>query len=285
MRLSMTQFSRGLYTKAIDEDVFSRAATVAFYFSFAFFPLLLFLVSLFGVVLENAAGMRAELFAYLKQIMPPSAFELVQATIYEVILGSSSSTLTFGLLIALWSASAGFDNLRIALNAVYNIREKRAWQKRTLIVLLLTICIGLLITIALGFIFNGPLILEWALGDFTPVLFRILGWFVILITVFTGFMMIFSVLPNYPKKSKRKLVPGAIFCVIFWIGLSAAFRIYLHYFDTYSKMYGSLGAMIILMLWLYLTALVILLGGIINSILMGNNEPEPEPNLDKLVEA
>src|SRR5688500_86579 len=108
-------FSKELYDKFFETDVMSAAAQVAFYFSFAFFPLLLFLISVFGMVLESTDELRGELYGYLAQIMPPSAYTLVQTTMDEIIETSSGSKLTFGLLITLWSASAGIDSLRIAL--------------------------------------------------------------------------------------------------------------------------------------------------------------------------
>lgn len=264
MQFSMKQFWHRLYEKAIDEDVFSRAATVAFYFSFAFFPLLLFLISFFGFVLDNSTDLRSELFIYLRQLMPPSAYELVQTTIFEVIAGSSGATLTVGLIITLWSASAGVDSLRIALNGVYDLKETRARWKTFLLAILLTICIGILISVALGLIFYGSQALGKILPFSFPFLLRLLGWIVSLVALLLAFTLFYSVLPDH--KDWKWVTPGAIIGILLWILLSAAFQMYLEYFDTYSAMYGSLGAMIILMLWLYLTALVILVGAIINVI-------------------
>jgi membrane protein len=267
MRSSLKQFSHRLYEKAFDEDVFSRAASVAFYFSFAFFPLLLFLISLFGLVLDNATELRGELFFYLKQIMPKSAFDLVQATIFEVIVGSTSTTLTIGLVVALWSAAAGFDSLRVALNGVYGLRETRPRWKSALLVLLLTLCIGLFISVALGCIFYGTNILGWLLPFSSPFLLKLLGWITVLISLLIVFTLLYGVLPDHKEHRWKWVAPGSITGICLWLLLSGAFQVYLAFFDTYSATYGSLGAMIILMLWLYLTALVILLGGILNVIL------------------
>ena len=127
MKTDLKTFFKRLYQKALfEEDILSTAAQVAFYFSFALFPLLLFLVSLFGIILESADEFRNELFFYLRQIMPFSAFELVQKTIQEVTENSSGGKLTFGLLIALWSASAGIDSLRIALKFGLQSAKKNA---------------------------------------------------------------------------------------------------------------------------------------------------------------
>ena len=255
-----------LYEKAFDDDIFSRAAQVAFYFSFALFPLLLFLLTLFGIFLSNAEEFRIELFLYLHQIMPLSAFELVQSTIKEVMEQSSGSKLTIGLLIALWSASAGIDSLRIALNNVYNLKETRSWWKTKLLSLILTLVIGALISIAIGIIFYGT----HFFASFLPIeslsVFKILNWITILIIILIAFGTLYSFGPNHKPFHWRWNTPGAIVGIVLWLVFSNFFRVYLEYFDTYAKTYGSLGAMIILMLWLYLTALVILIGGAINAI-------------------
>ena len=149
MKNKIKDFLLKIYDKAFEEDVFSSAAQVAFYFSFSLFPLLIFLISLFGIVLSSADDLRNELFYYLSQIMPVTAFKLVKDTIKEVTENSTGGKLTIGLLVALWSAAAGVDSLRIALNSVYNVKEKRAWWKTKL--LSLTMIVGLTVLISLDF--------------------------------------------------------------------------------------------------------------------------------------
>src|SRR5690242_7825735 len=143
-------FFRETYNKFFEVDVMSGSAQVAFYFSFAFFPLLLFLVSLFGIVLESTDELRAELYVYLAQLMPGSAYELVRTTMDEIIETSSGGKLTIGLLVTLWSASAGVDSLRIALNRVYELKESRPWWKTKLQSLALTFLFILLLGIGLA---------------------------------------------------------------------------------------------------------------------------------------
>jgi hypothetical protein len=138
--LKLKDFFYRLYDKAYnEEDLLSSAAQVAFYFTFALFPLLLFLISLFGIVLESADDLRTELFFYLSQAMPGSASDLVKKTIEEVTESSSGGKLTFGILIALYSASAGIDSIRVALNGVYNLTETRAWWRTKVLSIILTL--------------------------------------------------------------------------------------------------------------------------------------------------
>lgn len=280
MKINLKTFFKRLYQKALfEEDVLSTAAQVAFYFSFALFPLLLFLVSLFGIILESADEFRNELFFYLRQIMPYSAFDLVQSTIREVTENSSGGKLTIGILIALWSASAGVDSLRIALNSVYNLEEKRSWFKTKLLALGLTFSLTLLITIACGIVFYGWKFLSLVLDSVSipipsPFFLMVLQWITVLIVLLIIFGLLYNFLPGHKPHKWVWITPGSVTGIILWLTLSYAFRTYLSFFNTYDKTYGSLGAVIILMLWLYLTALVILTGGIINAILQEMTDPE-----------
>jgi membrane protein len=118
-----------LYERSFETDLFNRAAQVAFYFSFSLFPFLLFLTSVFGLILESTDALKRELYSYIARVLPNSAFELVRTTLNEVSTGSTTGKLTLGLLITLWSASAGLDSIRNALNAVYGLTETRFYGK------------------------------------------------------------------------------------------------------------------------------------------------------------
>ncbi len=278
--LSFKSFFSRLYDKSfIEEDLMSSAAQVAFYFAFALFPLLLFFVSLFGIVLESANDLRTEMFYYLRQIMPSTAFELVKTTIDEVSQNSSGGKLTIGILIAVWSASAGIDSLRVALNGVYNLSEERAYWKTKLSSLLMTLGLGVLITIALGGVFYGSKFVLLILNTVnlpiqSPFLLGLLQWLIVLSVLIIIFAIIYNFLPRHKKHTWVWISPGTVAGIILWLLLSYSFRLYLEYFNTYDKTYGSLGAMIILLLWLFLTALVILTGGSINAVLQEFSDPE-----------
>lgn len=278
-QISYKDFFKRLYAKAWDEeDLLSSAAQVAFYFAFALFPLLLFLVSLFGIVLESANDLRNEMFFYLRQVMPGSASDLVQKTIEEVSQNSSGGKLTLGIGVALYSASAGIDSIRIALNGVYNLTETRPWWKTKLLSLFLTFILSVLITVALGIIFYGEKLLTFVLDSIklpipSPFFLGILQWVTVLIVLISTFALLYNYLPKHKKHAWVWITPGAIVGIVLWLALSYAFRLYLGYFNTYDKTYGSLGAVIILNLWLYLTALVILIGGSINAVLQEFTDP------------
>lgn len=283
-------FFKALYDKFFDTDVMSSAAQVAFYFSFAFFPLLLFLVSLFGMLLDSTDELRGELYRYLAQIMPSTAYQLVRTTMDEIIETSSGGKLTIGLLVTLWSASAGVDSLRSALNRVYQFRESRSWWKTKLQSLVMTLMFILLIAIVLAGVTAG-----WSLVKVTTAglgfeitsawVLSTIQWASIVIVMLFATAVVYSWLPCAKRFHWTVISPGAITAILVWITFSGLFRLYLQYFNTYNKAYGSLGAVIILMLWMYITGVALLLGGAINSVLYDMRKAKHEPPPDGEIQA
>jgi membrane protein len=270
-------FFKELYDKFFETDVMSAAAQVAFYFSFAFFPLLLFLVTLFGLVLESTEELRSELYAYLAQLMPKSAYQLVRTTMDEIIESSSGGKLTIGLLVTLWSASAGVDSLRIALNRVYELRETRSWWNTKFHALVLTLLFIVLLAVGLAAVTAGWSLARVALAGIglevsSAWLVTAVHWGSIIIVMIFCTAVVYSWLPCFKKFHWVWISPGSITAILVWIIFGSLFRLYLQYFNTYNKAYGSLGAVIILMLWMYITGVALLLGGAINSVLTDMSE-------------
>ena len=266
------RFFARLYERSFDADIFSRAAQVAFYFSFALFPLLYFLVSLFGILIESSDGLRGELFSYLHQIMPASVFDLVRKTIDEIVANSTGSKATLGLIVTLWSASAGVDAIRSALNAVYELKEQRNWLRTKAQSLLLTFVVTILAAIVLATVFYGWQLVQYGLAGIglevtSPLILITIQWISTLLVMLVACEVIYNLLPNFRTFRWIWITPGSIVAIILWILLTTGFRIYLGYFNSYNKAYGSLGAVIIMMLWLYLTASALMIGGAINSVL------------------
>ena len=280
------KFFRNLYRKIESTDLFNRAAQVAFYFSFAFFPLLLFLVTLVGIVLGSTENLKHELYSYLFQIMPPSAFDLVHKTLDEIVDNSSSSKLTIGILITLWSASAGVDSLRSSLNAVYELKEGRPWWKTKLQSLVLTLLFILLVAIALIAVSIGWEFFQYILGlgglkVASPFVLIGLQWISLLLVLLFATEVIYSWVPCFDKFKWVWITPGSVVAIFLWVAVTSGFKVYLQYFNTYNKAYGSLGAVIILMLWMYLSGTSILIGGAINSVLTKMTEAKEEPSDEK----
>lgn len=266
------QFFVRLYNRVWEADIFDRSAQVAFYFSFAIFPLLYFLVSLFGLVLESSDGLRTELFAYLRRLMPYAVFDLIRKTVDEIVVNSTGGKAALGLLVALWSASAGVDAIRSALNAVYKLRETRSWWWTKLQSLYITLIVLILITFILAVVFYGWQLVQYSLASIglevtSPLILVTIQWITILLVTLFTCEIIYNLLPDFRAFKWKWIAPGSIVAILLWIIFTSGFRLYLGYFNTYNRAYGSLGAVIIMMLWLYLTALALMIGGAINSVL------------------
>ena len=250
--------------------MFGRAAQLSYYFLLALFPLLIFLTSFIGFVVGSGTGMRHSLFNYLRQVMPSSAFQLVDSTIWEITNASGGGKISFGILAALWAASSGMGAITQALNVAYDVRETRPWWKQRVVAVGLTVALSLLIISALALVLYGGRIADSMAGHFGfgnafTLTWKILQWPMLLGFMLTAFGLIYYWAPDLHDQDWRWVTPGSVIAVAAWLVISFGFRVYLHFFDSYSKSYGSLGAVIVLMLWLYLTGAAVLVGGEINS--------------------
>lgn len=259
-----------VYKQVSEDDIFGRAAQLSYYFLLALIPLLLFLTSVIGIALGSGTGLRHSLFDYLGRVMPPSAFKLIDTTMYEVSAGGSGGKLSFGILAALWAASSGMTAIIGSLNVAYEVKETRPWWRTRLTAILLTIALSFIIIIALILVLYGGGIAEYlsnrfGLGDAFTITWKIAQYPLAIIFVLLAFSTLYYVAPNLKNASWKFVTPGAVIGVALWLLVSFGFRLYLNYFDSYNKTYGSLGAVIILMLWFYFTGLAILIGGGVNS--------------------
>jgi len=275
------RFFGRLYNKVLETDIFGSAAQTAFYFSFSIFPLIYFLVSLFGLALESADALKSEVFAYLLRVMPLSAFELVRRTVDEVVANSSGGKLTLGLVITLWSASSGVDATRRALNAVYELKETRAWWRTKLESLGITLVVTFLAALTLAIVFYGThlidvLAVSLGIPNTSPLILISIQWLSILLLMLFACEIIFNLLPDFKRFQWRWITPGSVVAIVLWLMLTSLFRLYIASFNSYDRTYGSLGAVIILMFWLYLTALVVMVGGAINSVISDMREETGE---------
>jgi len=276
MSLTVVARSKRIFRRINDDEIFGRAAQLSYYFLLALFPLLLVLINLLGYLAQEGTEFRAKLIAYLGAVMPSSAVTLVHTTLDEISNSSGSGKLSLGLLAALWAASNGMGAISQTLNIVYEVRETRPWWKVRLISVTLTVSLSVLIISALAIVLYGgsigdALAGKYGLSQFFTVVWNILQWPIALGFVLATFNLIYNFAPNVRRDQRRWFSAGAVIGVALWLLVSFGFRIYLHYFDSYSVTYGSLGALIVLMLWFYLTGVAILIGGEVNSELQKSN--------------
>jgi membrane protein len=281
--LTWKDLGKRVLSEIQEDDVFGRSAQLAYYFLLALFPLLLFLMSVIGLLLGSGTGLRHSLFNYLSQVLPGGAFQLVDSTISEVSAASSGGKVTFGLLAALWAASNGMGAITQALNVAYNVKETRPWWKQRLTAMGLTLNLSVLIISALVLVLYGGRLAYYVAGNYGfgevfNITWKVLQWPIVLAFILLAFALIYYLAPDLHEQKWAWVTPGSVVGVGLWLLVSFGFKLYLHFFDSYSKTYGTLGAVIVLMLWLYLTGAAILVGGEVNSEIENAAAKEGDPD-------
>lgn len=254
----------------MDADNLSLAAAgVAFYALLALFPALAALVSIYGL-LSDPATITAQL-AEVRHLVPAEVYAIIDGQLTQVA-GTSNTALGFGFLLGLvlsiWSANKGMLALLMGLNIVYHQREKRGFIKLNLLSLGMTFGAMLLVVVALFIIVAVPIVLDFvglgALADWTVLIMR---WPLIAGAVVLGLGLLYRFGPDRRPARWRWLTWGAVGATVVWAIASAGFSFYVANFDSYNETYGSMGAVIILLMWFYITAFITLLGAEVNAAL------------------
>ncbi len=261
------------FTAFNDDNLISRAAELGYYFLFALFPTLVTASAIVGLVAKSANDVYVKLLGYLALIVPKDALQIVMETFNQTTAHSTGGKLTFGLAAAIWSASVGFSAIQDTLNIVYKVKETRPYWKARGSAMLVTVLLAVIITVTLGCLLAGTycshLVREhvWhnQLAHFYQVSIHLFFDVCTAAMLVLLFALIYYYAPDIPNKKWRWLTPGATIGIVCWFLASLLLRLYLHYFNSYSVTYGSLGAVIILLTWFYVTGLMLLLGAEINS--------------------
>lgn len=268
--LTFRQLAGAVARGSHEHDLVGRASGLAFDFLFALFPFLLFLISLFALFAAHSPELQASLLASFARFLPPEDFQLLSKVIGELVRNSGGGILTFGFLAAIWFSSSGVSSMISTLNAVYQVGETRSWLKVRGIALGLTLLISASLFSALVLILIGGEFADWLgkalqIGPAALMMWKALQWPAAAAFVTFSYSLIYYFGPALQKPQRRWVTPGSLFSVVLWLVSAAGFRIYLHFFNSYNATYGSLGAVMILLAWLYLAALAFLIGGEINA--------------------
>lgn len=271
--VSPKEIARRSIRSAIDDRVFDSAAELAFYFLFALFPSLILASAIVGIVARSTSEIYAKLLAYLAVVIPDSAMNQVMMTFNQTAAASTSGKITFGLLGAVWAASAGVSAIQCTLNGVYKIEETRPYFAARLSAIGLSLLTSAIGTLCLVSMFGGDWFahaLREYIGDKTFAWMageavRAIAWMVAAILFMFVLGLLYYFAPDWRHHRWRWSTPGAVFGICGWLIASLGFRVYLHFFHSYTATYGSLGAVVILLTWFYISGLMLLLGGEINS--------------------
>jgi len=271
--MTLPQLGLNVFDQIIENDVFGQAAELAFYFLFSLFPLVLIMMTLFGLFASQRIELQNRLLSYSADLLPPAAFQLLRNLIRELATHASGGKLTLGIVSALWGVSGGVNAMIKSLNRAYRVRETRSWFKVRALALGLSALISVLLLTALFMALAGNYFVDWAgkglqLQPVFVFIWKIIQWPAAIFFITISCTLIYYCGPNLKERRRWTwLTPGSAFSALVWLGASFGFRMYLHFFNGYSASYGSLGAVMILLIWLYVTGLAYLIGGEINAVI------------------
>jgi membrane protein len=284
----LKKFLTDLYNEIAEDDVSNGAAAIAFYLMLAVFPAAMFLLTILPYL--PIQHLKEAVFDFLGQALPANAAQLFIDVVEKLTSQRRGGLLSFGLVFAIWSASSGMYAIMQQLNTTYDVKEGRPFWKARGTALLLTLVYAVMIIGAFALIVLGGVIQTWVaslIGWSQPLLifFATFRWVIIIALLLFALACIYYFGPDVEQKF-RFITPGSIMAVIFLVCVSLIFRTYVTNFADYDATYGSIGAVIVLMLSLYIAGWVILLGSELNALLehysrsgkdKGEKEERPEP--------
>ncbi|QLF92419.1 YihY/virulence factor BrkB family protein [Pseudomonas sp. ABC1] len=251
-----------------EDDMSTYASALAYRALFALFPFLLFLMAMLGFL------HLPEFFDWLREqatlVLPPVALDQVNPVI-DQLQRQNSGLVSFGILVALWTASSGIRSLMNAMNKAYDVEEGRPLWKLFLLSFLYTIGIAVMLLLAAGLMIIGPQVMEWlathvGLREQVVVVWAWARWPVVVLLMMMAVALLYYVTPDV-EQDFRFITPGSVLAVVIWIVASLGFGFYVQNFANYNATYGSIGAIIVLLLYFYISAAVLLLGAELNAVI------------------
>ena len=257
------------------DDALGLAAQLAFYLILAIFPFILFSVAVLDAFGSSSPQFVDELFGYLRQFMPEQVFDLIETYTERTLRDEDTAPglLSVGILGTIWAASGAFSALINALNRAYDVQETRPYWKVKGIAILMTLGLSALVLVGTLLLIAGPSIGEtiaevFTLGDEFVVVWNVARWPAALLFMVVTVALLFYFAPDAGQPF-RWITPGGFVGIALWVLASLAFNVYLSSdFNTYDKTYGSIGTVIVLLLYLYISSLTILFGATLNATLV-----------------
>jgi membrane protein len=261
------QVLKRVWAETISDQMSIIAAGCAFYALLALFPAISVLISLYGLALDpTAIGRQLEA---VRDVLPAAAYELVAQRVHE-LAAKGATTLSWGLalgvLVALWSASAGTKALIMSLNIAYEEEEKRGIVRYHLTALFFTLCGVFGVSLALSVIVGLPAVLQLdVLGALGRITARVVSSLLLLGFVTLGLALLYRFAPSRQEAAWHWITPGSALAAVLWLLASVLFSLYVSRLASYDTTYGSLGAVVVVLFWFYISAFVVLLGAELNA--------------------
>jgi membrane protein len=264
--ISWKELAKRTYQEALADNCLGLAAQLAYYFFLALFPALLFVVALISFV--PVEGLLDTITGMLARVAPVEVLTLVQDQIFKIARDKDGGLLTLGMIGTIWSTSSGVTAIIDTLNQAYDIQEGRSWWKVKALALGLTVALAIFIVISFALVLVGPTLAErgavWAhLGPVFEWTWKILQWPVIFSMIAFAIAIIYYYAPD-AEQQWVWITPGSVFATVLWLLISLGFKIYVSRFGSYNATYGAIGGVIVTMIWLYVSALAVLVGAELN---------------------
>ncbi|MCA0149970.1 YihY/virulence factor BrkB family protein [Rossellomorea vietnamensis] len=259
-------FSKSLFANISANDVTGLAAQIAYYFLLSLFPLLIFIVSL----LPYLPFEQGDILGLVRDFAPGETMSMIEETLQDVMSNRNSGLLSVSIIATIWSASNGMNAIVKSLNRAYDVEETRSFIATRLMSILLTFAMILVFVIALLLPVFGKqiglfLFSQFGFSDQFLTIWNGIRWAITHIILFIIFVGLYYFAPSKRIKCLSAF-PGAIFATLGWVLASLAFSYYVGSYGNYSATYGSIGGIIVLMIWFYLTGIIIMIGGEINAL-------------------
>ncbi|MET0404670.1 MAG: YihY/virulence factor BrkB family protein, partial [Cystobacter sp.] len=279
--MSWKEFLTELKNEYINDNIGNVAGALTFSALLAIFPFLLFLVALAGLIIDPSQAQ--VLIQELGKVAPPDVTEILGQQLQTLVTGNSVGLLTVGGLGAIWAASGGVAALMDALNTVYDVKESRPFWKTRGIAILVTLAGAALSIVASVAMVATPAVAHW-LGEPLGTVVMWLRLPVAGMMMMLVWAMIYYVLPDVEQDFKF-ITPGSVVGVMLWLLASFGFSVYVRNFASYEASYGALGGVIVMLMWMWISAQVILLGAEINALLEHKSPEGKAPGKKLLDEA
>lgn len=266
-----------------DDDMSTYAAALTYRILLALFPFLIFLLTLLGAL--NLQGFFDWLLEQAQSAFPSGVYTQFETVVQQVRGGASGGLLSFGLIGALWAASGGIRSVMHAINVAYDVKEERSLLKKYPMSLLFTIGLAIVLISAVALMLLGPQVMEWladpiGLGSVFVTVWTWLRIPVAIVLMMVAVAMVYYFFPNV-NEPLRLVSPGSVVAVVAWVLASIAFSIYVSNFANYNATYGSLGGIIVLLLYFYISSLTLLFGAEVNAVVYKEKAATPGDNVEE----
>ena len=265
--LSWTELLKRAAKEAFDDNVFDLAAQQAYYFFFALFPALLFAIAVASFF--PLQGLIDETVAMMSRFAPKDVIDILTGAMQSLSQQNSGGVLTFAFVVTIWSSSGAMVSIITTLNAAYDVTESRPWWKTRLIAIALTVGIAVFILISMVLVVAGPTLAEniaarMNLGPAFKWTWWVLQWPVVFALVASAIGLVYYFAPDV-EQDWVWITPGSVLATALWLLVSLALKLYYTVVPNANAAYGTIGGIMVLMLWFYLSGMALLLGAEMNA--------------------